>query len=361
MAGHLRNLALAGVGIAVGLGGMWAMSGRMATAVSAAVAELNPDAWMDSEEGVLAKLDELAGLPGDPDLPEGVVGATDEQIASLDEEMRAGLIELGEIASQGANAAPRHSVALARLKASVGDEAAIGLLEQSAQAGSAAAHALLGQMAAQSEDTEAAATLAIDHYKKAVEGGYEPARAPMERIAALLEAAREQQRLAIEAKKKELFAKFKRPEYIDALKRADAGYFRDEGLHGLGYLSILNQVLEAPELAQEIPGLASEIDPRAATIASQNIAFNPKALDEASEMAMGNMWGFLTGIAEVRKRGGSMGEEMAAGMRGLTTNTIGNDVEDAKHDAVILAGLFVVDPETFREIYAGNLAVLQGL
>jgi hypothetical protein len=56
-----------------------------------------------------------------------------------------------------------------------------------------------------------------------------------------------------------------------------------------------------------------------------------------------------------------MGEEMAAGMRGLSTNGVGGDVEDAKHDAVILAGIFLVDPEAFKEIYIGNLTVLHGL
>lgn len=311
-----------------------------------------PD-WRSSPKSVLQKLDELAGHPLDPTLPPGIEGVFDDELNKLSAEQMVELLNLSSSAVDAIEAQPRHYVAMARLAIATGEEeTGISMLQYAAEQHSAVAHALLGDM---TEDRDTA----IAHYQTAVSGGIIEAQEPLDFYLEQIrtEKAEEQaRRLAAEEARRSIFDSFARPDLIKALEQKNTAPFKN--IREITYLSNLIQQLEDPSAPYKAPGIELVINRRAGKVLGYKLSTSPQILEQSMEMGMKNLVGMFTGMAETRRRGGTIAEEMTAMTRGMTTVTIGGDVADGEQDGLILLSLFNRDPKTFKKIYAGALSVI---
>lgn len=117
-----------------------------------------------------AAIDQLAAHPADPDLPSGVEGVTDEQVAALPAESVARLLSDETVEAAMMSDRPRHVFALGRVASIHGaDELAFELLYAAVESGSAPAHMYIADWYA--DDPEQALAL----LGAAVEMGFAPA------------------------------------------------------------------------------------------------------------------------------------------------------------------------------------------
>lgn len=301
------------------------------------------------EELALQAIDELAAHPDDPQNPAGLPGVTDEKLAELPVEDVQELMELAlPYAEQNADQ-PRYLFALGRAAWIHGDnDFARELLLKASELGSPAADAYLARMSEDAAETDT-------FLQKAVEGGFSPARAWQKEV----QAARQPD-----------FSAFSWPELIQSFYEGTSSGFAQEPLLPLGYvMSISSEISNQGVLffLENPRNFVQELDPNLTFHAEKQLMTNSKAMGDAMNAGMDLFKRVVTGMADVRRNGGTVQEELQAvnkAFYGVDQNQEANK-QGARYvtlvevkqwgtqDARMLALLYNEHPEQFRKIYQG--------
>ena len=244
-------------------------------------------------------IDYYAGHPNDPDLPEYIIGATDEVIEATNLREMVDVIDQGiEFALDEVENEPRYLFALGRAAYLIGyDIKSRKWLEEAAANGSAAANAYLGYISFyEDEDINEAS----QRLKDAISGGFQDEELEVVYAACNFDP---------------MGSKFNRRSIINALYHKDWNFLQSDP-ETVPYIIKIHNTLWSNDILW--------------------IVDNPKILLELD--------------AEVSQSSGSILERMAGTYAGNLSNAVQSDyIQDAKR----LALMYNTNPIAFRRIYSG--------
>lgn len=266
-----------------------------------------------SDEDIIAYLDAYCGYPGDPELPEEYLGATEEVLAGRDGTELFTLMESAlPIAEQRVRKTPRLLFEVARAGYRLGYyDRAEEWMERAATSGSAGALAWLGSYHYDAGSID----LAIDYIEKTTAKGFKARWATT-----ILTPSTNESAFAS-------FSEFSRPEIIEALWTRDYTTLRrlqQKGAHD--YLKSLNDALINPEVLFIIddPSILHETVPEISTIFS----LENKFIDE---------------FRFIYEGGARIGDKDALAIAAAPAQ--------GKHDGYRLATIYTLDYDAFQRIY----------
>lgn len=161
------------------------------------------------------------------------------------------------------------------------------------------------------------------------------------------------------------FDDFAFPDLISALYNGNSRSFAAQPIVPLAYIAGVNEALNDQSvlyLVDNPRGLIREVDPGMNTAIGRKIVSNPQAVQQSTQQGMQALGAWLGAVADARKRGASIQEEVAAGNQALLgggghAGLPAASAEQAKsygqRDGRILALLYDEDLDTFRGIYQG--------
>lgn len=322
----------------------------------------------DAENKALALryLEDTAAHPEDPENPTSVSGASDEELANMEFEQVQELFELTLKYAEAETDQPRYLFALGRAAYLHGDEEyAKELLEKAESRGSAAAAAYLAKTMDDSDLSEMASQL-----KKAVNGGFEPAKSWLAEIETMIAEQQEAIRREEEAKRLAAFDfnRFNRPDLIKGFYNSDLKGVSTTPFQTLAYVSSVQKFLMDQSAVLFITDdrmILAEPDPNLATIISRKAMSNSEVYNDGMDASIkSSPLAMVFEMMRARGSGASVGAEVQAGMRIATHNPM-TDVEmiknQATQDARILVTYYESNPEAFRKVYSGIKNYVYGL
>lgn len=151
---------------------------------------------------------------------------------------------------------------------------------------------------------------------------------------------------------------FNAPDYIQAFYDQNMGPLNQEPYYALNYAMAMNAVFSQDNvlfLGDNAREILLEVDTELGLKATRKLS-NPDLLADVLNKGVTSIFGPLVQIAETRKRGGTIMEEIGA-MHGALLDSpmvqINVLKQKAKQDGQRLAILFDTNPGDFRKIYAG--------
>lgn len=325
----------------------------------------------------LRYLEDSAAHPGDPQNPRGVEGVSDENIANMDFEDVKNLFALTLSYAEKEVTQPRYLFALGRAAYLHDDEdSAKKLLKKAESRGSAAASAYIAKMMNDS-DLPGMAT----QFRKAVNGGFEPAKPWLAETESLIAEQKEARRRAEAPRQTEAprqsaaprqtafdFSRFNRPDLIKGFYTNDLSNISTTPLQTLAYVSSIQEFLmdhTAVLFITEDRMILSEPDPNLSTIIGRKFTSNSQVFNEGmSSGIQSSPFAMLLSMMQARKSGASVGEEVQAGMQAAANNPM-TEIQmiknQATQDARILVLFYESNPEAFRKVYSGIKKYVYGL
>jgi len=309
-----------------------------------------------SDEELANLIDDMAGHPDDPQLPNDTLGASDNVLSATDPREIAQLLKLAQPYAKANSNKPRFLFALGRAALMHGyDKLGVELLETAARNNSGAAYAYLGFLAENNDEVDQA----IAHLRKALTLGFDSA-AVHDSLSYLSDDDLEDEESPDLVEPTEHFdpGEFNQPAIISALYSQDTQRLKSEGgMHVLLYISTIHNTLWQDNILfiTESPELLLELDPTIATRASVRLQSSSDLIMESTQIGLGSLWEGFKAMANARQSGASITEEVA--QFGAAASKAPAQLEIIKQQAVQdgrrLALLYDADPEEFRRIYAG--------
>ncbi len=261
---------------------------------------------VDEEAELLAGIDRLAAHPADPDNPPGVRGLSDAMLRARPTAEIEALISDCRAAAYAQSGTGRYLFALGRaayLHQLTGPAGA--LLKEASQRGSAAASAYLALLQGTSPQSQ-------ELLRQSLAGGFVPAAAWL-----ALEPAAAAPAQAVEEHVPLDYDQFRNPTYLRALAEGNVRVLYNAGLPAFNYLCGVAEGFADDQtlyLLDEQSRLKfrSLQRPEISERLGQRMFRNPEFIREASEVGMNTFTDALKGMVEVRRRGGSLSQEVAA-------------------------------------------------
>lgn len=326
------------------------------------------DEATDAENKALALryLEDTAAHPEDPENPAGVSGISDEQLANMEFEEVQELFELTLEYAESETDQPRFLFALGRAAYLHGDEEyARELLEKAEFRGSAAASAYLAKTL---DDSDLGGM--ADQLRKAVNGGFNPARSWLAEIESTIAERQEAKRREEEAKRLAAFDfnRFNRPDLIKGFYNSDLKNVSTTPFQTLAYVSAIQELLmdqSAVLFLTDDRMILSEPDPNLATIIGRKSTSNSQIYNEGMKASyQSSPLALLMGVVQDRKNGASIGQEVQNMGRRAANNPM-TEVrmikDQAAQDARVLVIYYESNPEAFRKVYSGIKKYVYGL
>lgn len=294
-------------------------------------------------------IDNLAGHPDDPQLPKGILGASDEVLRATEPREIADLLEIGVAFAKENPGTPRFLFALGRAALAHGyDRLGMELLGLAREYGSGAASAYLGLAAAEDGDNDRAIAYLNEAGRRSFQsksvkaalaslaGSPSPTKATPGGYSA---------------------SKFNRPDIIQALYNKDVQALKRLGLDSAIYIATLHNTLWADNIlfVTQSPELLLELDATIATRISMQVMSSGAAVGQAADVTLGSVMKWFEATAQARRQGLSITEEVARSNAALAAAPARLEILrlQAVQDARRLALLYDGAPNDFRRVYAG--------
>ncbi len=307
-------------------------------------------------------IDIVAGHPDDPDLPQKRLGASDEVLAATDPQSIAELIRETRSFAERRIDEPRFLFALGRAALFHGYTThAKRMLSTAANYGSAPAMAYLADPLLTEDDHHASKLL-----QRSVTLGFQPAAEWLSEIEEPEAVASGQPTHGFAPSQAPTmsgpfnFSQFNQPGLLKALYTGDLGEIDKEKLKDALYISNLNESAFNDETimfySSNPKRLLTEVDPTTGTKIAQKLMSSGDLMNQAASVGMKSAFAPLMAIAQARKSGGSISDELAAASYASANNPM-VELEKIKYQAnqdgrkLLLA--FDDHPETVLKIYAG--------
>ncbi|WP_177419862.1 hypothetical protein [endosymbiont of Lamellibrachia barhami] len=300
-------------------------------------------------------IDEVAAHPSDPQNSMDVVGRSDEELAEVPPEEIAELIEFALPYAEAKTGEPRYLFALGRAALVYGDEElALELLEKASQRGSSAADAYIAHL---TEDLDEMA----EHLRRAVEGGFGPAKDWLAEVEAAIAEEQVQMSSAPPSSQFPQFNpdNFNRPDLINAFYTGNTTPLQTELLNNITYASTIHNFLSDTTSVLFITDnrmIVTEIDPNLSHEIEKKLLTTQRGLNQSVDAGLKSILAPFIAIANTRKSGGSIQDELLASNTAIVNSPLVKlDVlkKQAYQDAQRLAILYDSDPDAFRRVYRG--------
>lgn len=313
-------------------------------------AEAAPELTADETERLaLAAIDEIAAHPEDPQRPASVPGVPDEVLNQVDPAEIDALLEIATpYAMALKESEPRYLFQLGRAALAVGyKDRALELLKEASRNGSPAALAYSAMNADLSYHS------AIRYLRDAHERGFEPAGEWYENYGKNIVAG-------FRPVTDEQLSDFKRPDILKAVHNRDVDELNAGTLEVWAYLASLIGGISDPQLlylierdqvkqlrALQNPGLSERIEAR--LLSDQNY------IKESTKLGFASVLNGFQAIAESRKRGGSINDEVSAYTQEITKHTVPVEVakQQGAHDAMTIGLDLPAHGELAEEVMRG--------
>jgi hypothetical protein len=280
----------------------------------------------------LAAIDEIAAHPDDPQRPANVPGVPDSVLDQFDHSEIQTLLEIGGPHAMAVKEdQPRYLFELGRAALAIGrQEQALELLMESSRNGSAAALAYCAVNADLS--TDRATRFLSDAYDR----GFAPA-ADWERnfgknLPANHKPASDDQ-----------LSGFKRPDILKAIHDRDTDGLDAQTLEVWAYLSSLIGELSNPQLLylidrEQVRQLRQLQDPGLSERIEAKLLSDQSYIQDATKVGFASILNGFQAIAETRKNGGSINDEVSAYTQQITQHTVPIEVakQQGAHDAMTI-------------------------
>lgn len=317
-----------------------------------------PDSSLTEQEKAelaLNELDETAAHPLDPQTPAGIRGKTDDELGQMPRQQIANLIARTLPYAESDAGQPRHMFALGRAALIHGDkEFAKELLEKASNKGSLAADAYLAHL---SDDLDEQAA----YLKRSLKGGFTPAKSWLNKVEAAI--AREKVQVAVVTPPSPKIRfdanKYNRPDLIGSFYSSNTSHLNADLLSNLTYASTIHGFLSDHSkvlFLAENRMIVTEVDPNLSYVISSKIMTSRRGMNQAVNAGLQSFLGPLIAIAQTRKQGGSIGDEVMASNKAIMQSPLVKlDVikQQATQDAQRLVILYDSNPEAFRKVYRG--------
>ncbi len=321
----------------------------------------------ETEKLALQAIEQIAAHPDDPQNPRSVRGTSDEELASIDTDEAVELIQIALPYAELNTQEPRYLFALGRAAwLHDNDELAAELFLKASELGSPAADAYLARMLDDLEES-------VQYLQRAVDGGFEPAREWLAEAKQILEEERlaaappPNQNSSVSVGGAPGFSHFTLPDLIKAFYEGSSKKFASEPLIPLAYIAAINDALTDQGMLfmiENVKGYVRELDPALSFEAARKIQTTSAGVGQTTRAATSMLFNMFKAMAEVRKRGGTIEEEIVATNRALLPGNNSQNggasyvtVIEAKQygtqDGRTLALMYDDDPEAFRRIYNG--------
>lgn len=273
------------------------------------------------DQSIIDLIDEMAGLPSDPDLPGNVLGASDLVLESTNPRELADLITMGlNLAKKNVNHSPRSLLYLGRVGYYLGYPQSINWVRNAAKNGSKSAIAYLGYIYYDKDEYEKSKQWLV----KAINLDYSDEG----QVQTLLDELN-----STNITDNDWFNQFNRPDIIKALYDTDFGLLSDWTMTSY-YIGAIQNTLWESEILFLVNDVnfILELDP---SISAKLGLVSKKTKD--------------LGIVSAGKLGSMFGEFL--GYHADELEQISLITDQATQDARRLALLYEDNPEAFRKIY----------
>ncbi|GAB4543733.1 MAG: hypothetical protein Tsb0013_00100 [Phycisphaerales bacterium] len=328
--------------------------------------ELTQEEW---DEIYAQWIDEAAGHPDDPMLPRSVLGASDSVLLATDPLEIADMLRTTREFVEERSSSPRHAFALGRAAWTHGyDRIGLQLMESAAEQGSAAALAYLGYDAEERGELE----MARHFFERAQAQGFRsrdvadavvalseplPGVSSDDGIAVTPDATAASDPFGLPPLPEFDPEKFNRPDLIRALYEGDLETLNADPTWNTIYVANLHDTLadQGTLFFVEDKTFALEIDPGIATRARARLAGNTQAVSDMANVGLGALMDGFMAIAETRRSGGTIGQEVAAMNSAIANRVTDKEVlaQHAVNDGRRLAIMYDASPDEFRQVYRG--------
>lgn len=157
------------------------------------------------------------------------------------------------------------------------------------------------------------------------------------------------------------FNDFAFPEFVRAIYSNQSRPYTSKPLIPLAYIAGISEALNDQGmlfLVKDPRSYIRELDPGLRTEVGRKIATNPNAVREMTQKGLESFGRFFKGMADARRRGATIQEELAESQKGLLGKKSGMlNVKEAKEfgirDGRTLALLYDENLDGFRKIYSG--------
>lgn len=151
---------------------------------------------------------------------------------------------------------------------------------------------------------------------------------------------------------------FNQPDLISAFYSGDTAPLHQNLLVNLTYVAGIQQFLSSDRVLfiVENRNLITEINPTLSHEISKRIMTSRKGMNQAIDAGLQSIFGIFKGIADARREGLSVRDEVSAANRAIINSPMVRlEViqKQAIQDAQRLTILYDADPEVFRRIYDG--------
>lgn len=155
------------------------------------------------------------------------------------------------------------------------------------------------------------------------------------------------------------YAQFAQGEIIKALKERDFAALNADEVKTIAYLSGLNDEISGQGvlLYTNDRAIYSVVDPSLSTDINRRLMTSSQYMERSTQAGMNALTGMITSMANARRSGATVGEELSAMMKGAANAEGGMPVQQwmlqGQKDARVLAGYFTTNRREFEKIYSG--------
>lgn len=285
-----------------------------------------------AEQLALTSIDEIAAHPEDPLKPRDVRGVSDAELAGVDPDEIKLLLEACHAHAWSVRShRPRYLFQLGRAALAAGKtDEALALFEEASRSGSFAALAFYAMNANLSGPN------ARYYLMEAARAGFAPAAGWAEDYGKYLSSA-------FQPATDQTFSAFQRPDILLAIHNRDVTGLEAGTLEVWAYLANLIEGLKNPQLLalverEEVPILLALQEPGLKELLEAELLGNPEYVRETTRVGIGGFLSGLQKVAEVRRDGGSINDEMSAFTRQINDRRVPLEVakQQAAQDAMTI-------------------------
>lgn len=312
--------------------------------------ERAPEAIIPAIESFEERLDELAPHPKDPLKPSNILGKTDEELDSVSMIEKSQMLELIGEAVEAVPEDARHLFQLGRASLICGqDDLAFEFLTEATSKGSQAAKAYQAFYFDENLDT------AIQSLDQSYSLGFEPAKAWADELRAELAAA-----APVEVVPD--FTQFSQSTWIEEMYRGEFEELSSNKIDAMLYLQSLHEYLETEALyLLDDRNFLGEIRSDLTAIMGVKLSTDQAYVERTTQGGLAMLWGAFSGMANTRRSGGSISQEVVAFQQGAIENAPFNLYVKAHgtQDGKKLALLHNQNPEAAEKIYRGLVSFVE--